>query len=151
MTSNDDAVNEDKLVLCFAICCVNLSVYPTCDCVGCSGKVSWLVSWAAKDSSISCDPSIFLSFSFQGGLCCLNAEVCCKPGSPALFPFCCIGLKPECDGCSIINGQCHVCCGVLSCALPCNKEVPVAVAFAGLTVYPKCGFCISQKEAMIRS
>ncbi|GAX13237.1 hypothetical protein FisN_17Hu171 [Fistulifera solaris] len=118
-----DAVNEDKLVLCCALCCVNLSVYPSCGCLGCSGKA---------------------------GICCLNAEVCCKPGVPSLFPFCCLGLKPQCNGCSILNGQCHVCCGVLSCAIPCNDEVPVAVAVAGLTLYPKCGFCISQKTVMER-
>lgn len=34
-----------------ALCCANLSTYPTADCLGCSGKI---------------------------GLCCLNAEFCCK-------------------------------------------------------------------------
>ena len=41
---NDDAVDEDKLVLCCALCCVNASFYPTCDCFGCSGKVRTLIA-----------------------------------------------------------------------------------------------------------
>ena len=49
--AGDDAVDEDKLVLCCALCCVNLGMYPSADCLGCSGKI---------------------------GLCCLNCEVCCK-------------------------------------------------------------------------
>ena len=36
----DDAVDESKLILCCAVCCANVSLYPTCDCFGCSGKVS---------------------------------------------------------------------------------------------------------------
>ena len=47
----DDAVDESKLVLCCALCCVNLSTYPSADCLGCSGK---------------------------SGICCLNCEFCCK-------------------------------------------------------------------------
>ena len=41
-----DAVDEDKLVLCCALCCINCSCYNACDCAGCSGKVCvlcWLV------------------------------------------------------------------------------------------------------------
>jgi hypothetical protein len=30
----------------------------------------------------------------------------------------------------------------VSGALPCNKEVPVAVTFLGLTLFPKVGCCI---------
>jgi hypothetical protein len=37
-------------------------------------------------------------------------------------------------------------CLVVSAAIPCNKEVPVAVAIAGLTLYPKCGFCMQQRD-----
>lgn len=47
----DDAIDEEKLVLCCALCCANMSTYPSADCLGCSGKV---------------------------GMCCLNAEFCCK-------------------------------------------------------------------------
>ncbi|GAX22523.1 hypothetical protein FisN_14Hh145 [Fistulifera solaris] len=123
MKIHDDAVDEEKVILCCALCCVNLSVYPTCDCWGCSGKA---------------------------GICCCNAELCCKPGAPLLFPFCCVGCTSECDGCSIINGQLHACCAVMSCAFPCNEEVPVAVSLVGLNLYPKCGLCLTQKEAMVR-
>ena len=66
----------------------------------------------------------------------LNAEVCCKPGAPCL-PCCCLGPAIECDGCSVCNLQAHLCCCVASAALPCNDEVPVALTFAGLTVFPK--------------
>ena len=37
-----------------------------------------------------------------------------------------------------------VCCVVISAAIPCNQEVPVAVTIAGLTLYPKVGCCIKQ-------
>jgi hypothetical protein len=76
----------------------------------------------------------------------MNLECCCKPGAPLLMPCGFLGCKPECDGCSILNGQCQAMCLVVSAAIPCNKEVPVAVAIAGLTLYPKCGFCIQQRD-----
>ena len=55
----DDAIDEEKLVLCCALCCANLSTYPSADCLGCSGKV---------------------------GMCCLNAEFCCKVRQRLSFP-----------------------------------------------------------------
>ncbi|KAL7564169.1 hypothetical protein ACA910_021143 [Epithemia clementina (nom. ined.)] len=114
----DDAVNEDELLLCSACCCTNLSIYPSLAALGISGKC---------------------------GICCLNAECCCKLGAPLLMPCCCLGCKCENDGCSVINGQCHVCCLVQSCAIPCNEEVPIACAVLGLTCYPKVGCCMKQK------
>jgi hypothetical protein len=40
MCGCDDAVQEDKLRLCCALCCINCSVYEgCCRCIGCSGKV----------------------------------------------------------------------------------------------------------------
>lgn len=41
-----------------------------------------------------------------------------------------------------MNVQCQMCNMVVSGALPCNKEVPVALSMFGLTVFPKCGCCI---------
>ena len=86
----------------------------------------------------------------QAGICCMNLECCLKMGAPCLFPCCCIGCRPECDGCSVINAQCHCCCAVASAAVPCNDEVPVALSVAGLTVFPKFGCCIRQSEIMNR-
>jgi len=86
----------------------------------------------------------------QAGLCCVNVECCAKLGAPCLFPCGCVGIRPECDGCSIINAQCHACCVVASAAVPCNKEVPVAVSVAGITLFPKFGCCVRQKEIMQR-
>eukprot|EP00956_Cyclotella_meneghiniana_P044058 scaffold300195_cov96-Cyclotella_meneghiniana.AAC.3 len=40
----DDAIDEEKLVLCCALCCANLSTYPSADCLGCSGKVGMCFS-----------------------------------------------------------------------------------------------------------
>jgi hypothetical protein len=48
----EDAVNEEELILCCALCCINCSILPSCGCFGCSGKVStrntpsfcWIVS-----------------------------------------------------------------------------------------------------------
>jgi hypothetical protein len=101
-----------------------------------------------------CSPHIVPSSSSytsrQAGICCCNLECCCKFGAPCLFPCCCVGIRPECDGCSFINAQCQACCVVASIALPCNKEVPVAISVAGLTIFPTCGCCIRQKEIMNR-
>jgi hypothetical protein len=49
----EDAVDEEKLILCCALCCTNCSVYPSCDALGASGKA---------------------------GICCCNIECCLKPG-----------------------------------------------------------------------
>ncbi|KAL7474214.1 hypothetical protein ACHAW6_000201 [Cyclotella cf. meneghiniana] len=46
-----DANDASKLVLFCALCCANLSTFPTVNYTGYSGKV---------------------------GLCCLNPEFCCK-------------------------------------------------------------------------
>jgi hypothetical protein len=80
----------------------------------------------------------------------MNLQCCCKPDAPCLFPCGCLGIRPECDGCSVINAQCHSCCLVASAALPCNEEVPVAVSVLGLTLYPTVGCCVQQKEIMRR-
>jgi len=114
-----DAVDEDKLLLCCALCCANCSILPT-SCIGCSGKI---------------------------GLCCLNIELCCKPGAPCL---CCCCCGPTCvdNGCSVCNAQVQCCCSVCNAALPCNEDVPVAVAVAGLMVYPKFGCCITQRVSL---
>jgi hypothetical protein len=113
----DDAVNEEELTLCCAVGCANCSILTNCTVLSCSGKV---------------------------GLCCLNMEVCCKPGAPCL-PCGCCGPKIECDGCSCVNTQVQCCCAVCTAAFPCNEEVPVAVSALGLTVFPKVGCCLKQK------
>lgn len=41
-----------------------------------------------------------------------------------------------------MNVQCQVCNLIVNAALPCNKEVPVAVSMFGCTVFPKVGCCI---------
>ena len=114
VAARDDAVDEENIVLCCAVCCANIGWYADADCVGCSGKA---------------------------GLCCLNMEFCCKPSAPCLPCICC-GPRCENDGCSVLNLQCQACNLVASAALPCNKEVPVAVSAFGVTVYPKCGCCL---------
>jgi hypothetical protein len=54
----------------------------------------------------------------------------------------CCGPRCENDGCSVFNAQCQLFNVVVSGALPCNKEVPVAVTIAGLTLFPKVGCCL---------
>ena len=115
--ADGDAVNEDELVLCCAAGCTNCSVLTNLSVLSCSGKI---------------------------GLCCLNAEVCCKPGAPCL-PCGCCGPNIDCDGCSCLTAQVQCCCAVCSAALPCNDEVPVALAACGLVLYPACGCCMKQK------
>jgi hypothetical protein len=56
----------------------------------------------------------------------------------------------ENEGCALVNGQCQVCCAVISAAVPCNHEVPVALNVLGLTLYPKCGCFMTQREIMSR-
>eukprot|EP00543_Licmophora_paradoxa_P004527 CAMPEP_0202448044 /NCGR_PEP_ID=MMETSP1360-20130828/6836_1 /ASSEMBLY_ACC=CAM_ASM_000848 /TAXON_ID=515479 /ORGANISM="Licmophora paradoxa, Strain CCMP2313" /LENGTH=133 /DNA_ID=CAMNT_0049065413 /DNA_START=96 /DNA_END=497 /DNA_ORIENTATION=+ len=112
--ARDDAVDEENIVLICAVCCANCGLYNDLDCCGCSGKA---------------------------GFCCLNCEFCCKPSAPML-PLVCCGPRCENDGCSVFNIQCQFCQFVLSGAVPCNKEVPVAVSLLGATLYPKCGCCV---------
>ena len=121
---NHDAIDEDKLILCCGVGCANCAIYPSMDCLGCSGKI---------------------------GLCCLNMEYCCKPGAPCL-PCCCCGPKCEFDGCSLVNAQGHCCCAVVSAAFPCNDEVPVVLTLGGITLYPceHAGCCVSVKQVMER-
>ena len=115
--SNEDAVNEEELVLCCALCCANCSALTNPSaCMSCSGKV---------------------------GVCCLTCEVCCKLGAPCL-PCCCCGPQCETDGCACCSSQVQCCCCVCSAAFPCNDEVPIAVSALGLTVFPTCGCCIKQ-------
>ena len=112
--ARDDAVDEENIVLCCALGCVNCGYYKDLDCFGCSGKL---------------------------GLCCLNMQMCCKPSAPCL-PCVCCGPRIECDGLSCFNVQCQCFQCVVSGAFPCNSEVPVAVSALGLTVFPKCGCCV---------
>uniref|UniRef100_A0A7S3P8Z5 Uncharacterized protein n=1 Tax=Amphora coffeiformis TaxID=265554 RepID=A0A7S3P8Z5_9STRA len=121
--TRDDAVDEENFVLCCACCCANASIYADGDCIGCSGKA---------------------------GICCLNLQCCCKPSAPCLVPFGCVGIRPECDGCSVINMQCQACCLAINAAIPCNKEVPLAVSVLGLTLYPVQGCCVKQGQIMER-
>lgn len=126
MFSSDDAVDEENIILCCALCCANCGYYNDADCTGCSGKI---------------------------GLCCLNCEVCCKPSAPCL-PCVCCGPKVECDGCSVVNTQLQGCCFVVSAAVPCNDEVPLAVNVLGVNLFPKVGCCVTvgdiQGESMKR-
>ena len=119
---DDDAVDEEKIILCCALCCVHCGVYTGWDCPGCSGKI---------------------------GMCCLNCEVCCKPGAPCLPCWCC-GPNIECDGCALMKVQLQAFCLAISAALPCDEEVPPAVNILGLGLYPKCGCCMPQTQAMDR-
>lgn len=112
--ARDDAVDEENIVLCCALGCINCGCYKDADCLGCSGKI---------------------------GLCCLNLQMCCKPSAPCL-PCGCIGPRLENDGCSVFNIQCQLCSAVISGAIPCNKEVPVALTVLGLTIFPKVGCCV---------
>ncbi|GKZ00750.1 hypothetical protein MPSEU_001026900 [Mayamaea pseudoterrestris] len=115
----EDAVDENRITLCCALCCFNCGCYKTSDALGVSGKA---------------------------GICCINLEFCCKPGAPYLFPLCCLGITTNCSDCSLINAQAHVCCSVCSAAIPCNDEVPVALVVLGLDLYPKVGCCLTQRE-----
>jgi hypothetical protein len=116
--ARDDAVDEENIVLCCALGCANIGLYKDLDCGGCSGKA---------------------------GFCCLNLQFCCKPSAPTLPCLCC-GPRCEFDGCSILNLQCQCCNAVISAAIPCNKEVPVALSLCGCTVFPKCGCCVKIGE-----
>lgn len=80
----------------------------------------------------------------------MNAEMCCKIGAPCLCPFGCLGIKCQNNECAAVNAQIQCLFLLCSCAIPCNKEVPLAVSVAGLTVFPKCGCCMKQKEIMDR-
>ncbi len=112
---SSDGVNENDIALCCAMCCINCGTYEAVDCIGCSGKF---------------------------GCCCLQADVCCKPNAPSLFCYCC-GPTVDCSDCgSVVDVQFQMCNLVVTGALPCNKEVPIAISILGLTLYPKVGCCV---------
>merc|ERR1712216_306043 len=87
VNADRDAVDEERMILCCAVCCLNLSFYPNCGL--CSGKI---------------------------GVCCLNAEVCCNPGAPCL-PCCCCGPTCDGSGICNVQCQlgCCVVSGALPC------------------------------------
>mmetsp|Transcript_18168 Transcript_18168/g.50433 ORF Transcript_18168/g.50433 Transcript_18168/m.50433 type:complete len:156 (+) Transcript_18168:347-814(+) len=70
-------------------------------------------------------------------------------GAPCL-PLICCGPSIECDGCAILKVQLQAFCLAITAAIPCDEEVPPALAIAGLTLYPKCGCCMPIKEAIER-
>ena len=140
-----DAVDEDKLIIVQACCCSNVALYPSVCSAGVSGKA---------------------------GILCCNAECCFKLGAPPLT-CCCLGLKCENDGCSILNAQCQasetradartsqsqfahksgadafrlvraqVLCLVTSCALPCGND-EVPLAIAWYVARRSCAALPSQ-------
>jgi hypothetical protein len=113
---SDDGVDEGKLVLCCALCCVNCSTYANGKCWGVSGKL---------------------------GLCCISCEFCFNP-SAACLPCVCCG--PQCQGCeSLCNIQGQLLCVSIQGAFPCTDDVPAALTALGLTVYPckNAGCCVS--------
>jgi hypothetical protein len=153
---NDDAVDEGESILCCALGCCNINLYPAVDCLGCSGKVR-IRCWRSALFGLGIHARVVVRQTYstristlQAGICCCNLECCCKFNAPCLIPCCCVGIRPEYDGCSVINAQCQACCVVASIALPCNDEVPVALTIAGCTIFPTCGCCIQQKEIMRR-
>ena len=92
-----------------------------------------------------------LSFLLFASFLLLNTLLKRMQGGANCLPCICCGPAIECDGCSICNVQGQMCCVVLSAAFPCNNEVPVACTVMGMTMYPKCGCCVPQKEIMNRS
>lgn len=132
----NDAVDEENVVLCCGICCVNCGCYNDVDCCGCSGEFS---PAAAMHCSCSLAPvyfgaSIFVSsldlcilppvlihgtshsYSLilhvgKCGICCCNLEMCCKP---ATDPLCCCCCGPTCEGKGVCNIQCQLCYAIVS-------------------------------------
>jgi len=64
MCCGGDAVDEDKFVLCCALCCTNCAVYPSCDACGFSGKVKRETA-AAKIREARFAPSVVESDRFR--------------------------------------------------------------------------------------
>ena len=106
-----DAVNEADIILINACCCEQTGFYCTDDCLGCSGKSACL---------------------------CLTCAYCVKANTDCLK---CGPCELACDDCVILKAQSQVCCLVEQCALPCDDEVPFAIACCGLACCPKCGCC----------
>lgn len=69
MVVGGDSLNEDKLMLCCALCCTNCALYPSFEAIGCSGKVRWYGFFPSRDmiynSFDSHDVPILFSFSFN--------------------------------------------------------------------------------------
>ena len=60
-----DAVNEEEVILCCAVCCANCSIYPACDAFGVSGKVrvnfgtNWKLSAFSSLVVVTCCLHVF--------------------------------------------------------------------------------------------
>ena len=72
----DDAVNEENLVLCCALCCANLSLYPSGECFGCSGKVRADLEVAVASTCTSSPPPLTPSIRSSPPLSSLARSGC---------------------------------------------------------------------------
>merc|ERR1712113_1342332 len=112
-----DAVSEGQIILWQACCCSNCGLYLTPDCCGCSQKL---------------------------GLLCLTCEACCKPNT---VPLCCCCCELSCGKeFVLIKHQLQCCCFAESTAIPCDDEVPCAIAACGIACFPKCGYCYTLEK-----
>ena len=86
--AGDDAVDEDKVTLCCAVCCANCGIYPTDDCCGCSGKA---VSFRDNQAQLVKRSGVILCCSEKSAYDpARGAEVL---GGPAKQPLCSILLE----------------------------------------------------------
>jgi hypothetical protein len=95
---------------------------------------------------------------FNSELTCLAVDCCCKCcGGPSMYNCtapegrmcqlgcCCLALslkKPT----SCCKGSSQCCCLLNVGAIPCDADVPFAIACLGLTCYPVTGCCLSLSE-----
>jgi len=119
----DDAINEADLVLCNALFCCNVMLYPDFPaCFGCSVKQE---------------------------MCCCIEQVCCKLGTDPLLcdtpegDWCQCGMGCCSLGCrqprTCCAGQEQICCLVAQFAFPTTDEMPMMCACCCLACYPGFG------------
>jgi len=127
-----DNVDEEQLVLCCGIGCLNASLMFE-DCCGCSGKTELL---------------------------CLSSAFCCKLEGQDPYSCDCNGSKEDKNVicqiglfcCAIackyptvcLKAQTQICCTVESAALPMDDEIKATCAVCGFACYPALGCCERQ-------
>ncbi|CAB9505622.1 expressed unknown protein [Seminavis robusta] len=111
MVKENGDLEEDDVMVCCALCCINCGLYTEWDCMGISAKI---------------------------GLLCMHCKCCCKCRTTCLPCYCC-GPVCQRSGCALLNLQLHACCVVLTGAFPCNQDVPLLLNILGWNIYPRCG------------
>ncbi|CAK0803699.1 unnamed protein product [Prorocentrum cordatum] len=109
---DNDALDNDSIMVCDGCCCCYDGLLFGDGCLGCMASET---------------------------MCCLEVEYCCKSGAPTL---CCVCCAIRCVSPTVcIKSQGQMCCLAGAAAIPCDDEVPCLVGSCGIVCYPTIAIC----------